>query len=75
MAGLLRALKIAAVPHGFRSSGLRGSCRSRSVNGTSRVDSQKAVPVIHKDAFPDRSAFSAGSGNSDLGKQIIELSS
>ena len=27
--------------------------RSGSVNGTLGVDSQKAVPVIHKDAFPD----------------------
>ena len=35
-------------------SASRGSCgRSGSVNGTSRVDSQKAVPVIHKDASPD----------------------
>ena len=25
----------------------------RDVNGTRGVDSQKAVPVIHKDAFPD----------------------
>ena len=30
-----------------------------SVNGTSGVDSQKAVPVIHKTAFPDRCAFHA----------------
>ena len=30
-----------------------GSCRSRSVNGTSRVDSQMAVPTIHNSAFPD----------------------
>ena len=36
---------------GGASKGSRG--RSGSVNGTRRVDSQKAVPVIHKDAFPD----------------------
>ena len=35
------------------------SWRYGSVNGTCRVDSQKAVPVIHKDAFPNRSAFHA----------------
>ena len=31
----------------------------RDVNGTHRVDSQKVVPVIHKDAFPDHCAFHA----------------
>ena len=36
-----------------------GSCRSGSVNGTSRVDSQMAVPVIHKYAFPDLISFQA----------------
>ena len=29
----------------------------RDVNGTHRVDSQKAVPVIHKTAFPDPFPF------------------
>ena len=33
--------------------------RYGSVNGTCRVDSQKAVPVIHKNACPDRCAFHA----------------
>ena len=35
------------------------SWRSGSVNGTRGVDSQKAVPVIHKSACPDRCAFHA----------------
>ena len=36
-----------------------GSWRSGSVNGTRGVDSQKAVPVIHKNACPDSFAFHA----------------
>ena len=35
------------------------SWRYWSVNGTRGVDSQKAVPVIHNDACPDRCAFHA----------------
>ena len=35
------------------------SCRSGSVNETSRVDSQKAVQVVHKYAFPDLFSFQA----------------
>ena len=38
----------------------RGSrARSGSVNGTRGVDSQKAVPVIHKCAFPDLFSYQA----------------
>ena len=37
----------------FRLGAKGVSCRSRSVNGTRRVDSQIAVPAIHKSAFPD----------------------
>ena len=37
----------------FRLGAKGVSCRSGSVNGTSRVDSQMAVPAIHKSAFPD----------------------
>ena len=35
------------------------SCRSRNVNRTCGGDSQKAVPSIHKDAFPDLFSFHA----------------
>ncbi len=35
------------------------SWRYGSVNGTCRVDSQKAVPVIHKSAVPNSFAFHA----------------
>ncbi len=41
----------------FRQGAKGVSCRSGSVNGTRRVDSQMAVPVIHKSAFPDLIAF------------------
>ncbi len=40
---------------GSAKRGSRG--RSGSVNGTCAVDSQKAVPKTHKDAFPDLLAF------------------
>ena len=37
----------------FRLGAKGVSCRSRSVNGTRRVDSQIAVPAIHRSAFHD----------------------
>ena len=37
----------------FRVGLMEVLCRSESVNGTSRVDSQMAVREIHKSAFPD----------------------
>ena len=43
----------------FRVGAKGVSCRSGSVNETSRVDSQKAVPVVHKYAFPDLFSFQA----------------
>ncbi len=43
----------------FGSASRESRGRSGSVNGTSRVYSQKAVPVIQKNASPDRCAFHA----------------
>ena len=41
----------------FRLCVTGSPCPIRDVNGTRGVDSQKAVPVIHKDAFPDPLPF------------------
>ena len=47
------------VGNSFRSCLKRVPCRSRSVKRTCGVDSQKAVPEIHKPAFPDLFAYQA----------------
>ena len=44
-------------PAGFRLVAKGVSCRSESVNGTRGVDSQKAIPTIHKLDFPDLFSF------------------
>ena len=54
-----RACRRDVIRDSFRQCVKGVSWRYGSVNGTRGVDSQKAVPVIHKNACPDRCAFHA----------------